>query len=281
MTAKEARRAAVFGGRVVWLTGAASGIGREVALQLAQAGARVHAVDMDAGNLATLEQAAPGGRIVTHVLDVADAAAYGRIIRDLYDSGERIDFLFNNAGVTLLGEAHKVPFEKWRWLLDVNVMGVVNGIAHVYPRMAEQGGGHVVNTASLAGATGYATAAAYTMSKGCILGLSLSLRAEAREHGVKVTVVCPGYVDTNIFRPERVVGATLEQVLEDLPAGMIHPREAAASLLDGVAKGRETVVFPFSSKLWWWVVSWAPAVVGPIQRRFLRAFSPTETLRRR
>jgi NADP-dependent 3-hydroxy acid dehydrogenase YdfG len=232
----------------------------------------VHAIDIDEPALAGVVADTAGGRVIPHTLDVVDAQAYGRLVAEVQQAEDRIDYLFNNAGVTWLGETHKMPFDRWRWLLDVNVMGVVHGIAHIYPWMVRQGGGHIVNTASLAGATGYATAAAYTMSKGTLLGLSLSLRAEAREHGVKVTVVCPGYVETNIFRPERVVGSSLERVLGDLPVGMIPPQQAARCLLDGVAKGKERVVFPFNARLLWWVCAWAPVLTWPLQRRLMRVF---------
>ncbi len=263
-----------FQGKTVLLTGAGSGIGRALALQLLECGAAVHAADLAPAGLDSLAAAAQGsGKLVPRVLDVTDRAEYGRWVADCAAAGP-IDFLFNNAGVTLLGEAHRVPFERWKWLLDINLMGVLNGIMHVYPLMAARGGGHIVSTGSVAGVTGYATASAYTMAKKAVIGMSNSLAAEAAAYGVKVSVVCPGYVNSNIFTQDRVVGANVTEVVKDLPAPMMSPEEAANRYLKGVASGKRTIVFPANAKLLWGIARWAPALLRPIQARLMRKFAP-------
>jgi NADP-dependent 3-hydroxy acid dehydrogenase YdfG len=269
-TDRSIRRA--FEGRVAIVTGAGSGIGLAMARQLAAAGARVHALDRDQGIRAALAAGPGDGGPVAHLLDVTDAAAFGRLVEQIVAAEGGIDFLFNNAGVTLLGEAHKLPFARWRWLLDVNVMGVVHGIAHVYPRMVARGCGQIVNTASIAGVTGYPTAAAYTMSKACILELTRSLRAEARDLGVQVSAACPGYVRTNIFSQERTVGANVTEVLNDLPAPMMDPGVAAAAILRGTARGRATIIFPFSSRLLCLIAVWCPGLLRPLHARLFAQF---------
>ncbi len=262
-----------FEGKTVLLTGAGSGIGRALALQLLDCGALVHAADRDSAGLEALAAAAKGsGELVTRVLDVTDREDYGRWVGDCAARGP-IDFLFNNAGVTLLGEAHKIPFDRWKWLLDINLIGVLNGIMHVYPLMVRQGRGHIVSTASVAGVTGYATAAAYTTAKKAVIGMSNSLAGEAAAYGVKISVVCPGYVNSNIFTQERVVGANVSEVVKDLPAPMMSPEEAAGHYLKGVASGRRTVVFPANAKLLWGIARWAPALLRPIQARLMRKFA--------
>jgi len=262
-----------FGGKVVLVTGAGSGIGRALATQLAAAAATVYAIDRDEQALASLmKEASVPGRLHPVTLDVTDAAGYATTVTAIARDAESIDFLFNNAGVTLLAEAHKLEFWQWKWLLDINVMGVVRGIHHVYPLMVKQGGGHIVNTASIAGSTGYATAAAYTMSKAFVLELSRSLAAEARVHGVRVSVVCPGYVKSNIFSQERVLGAELSTVIKDLPAKMMDADKAAERALSGVARGRHTIVFPLSARLLWYTSHWAPSLLRPVQQRLMRPF---------
>ncbi len=263
----------VFGGKVVLVTGAGSGIGRALAEQLATAGATVYAVDRDEKALGSLaEGMSSPERLRPILLDVTDAKAYAAAVAAIHGEAESIDFLFNNAGVTLLAEAHKLAFSQWKWLLDINCMGVVKGVHHVYPLMIRQGGGHIVNMASIAGSTGYATAAAYTTSKAFVLELSRSLAAEAKAYGVRVSVVCPGYVKSNIFVQERVLGAELSAVLKDLPAAMMSPEKAADMVLRGVARGRQTIVFPLSARLLWYTSHWAPALLRPIQKRLMRPF---------
>lgn len=264
------RLKSAFDGKVALVTGAGSGIGLAITEGLAAAGARVHAVDWEEDALARCKTCA--GDVRGHLLDVSDAAAYQKLVDGIMEDEPGIDFLFNNAGVTLLGEAHKVAFERWKWLLDINVMGVAHGIASVYPRMAERGSGHIINTASIAGGTGYATAAAYTASKACVLEITRSLRVEARGLGVRVSVACPGYVRTRIFRQERTVGADLDSVIGDLPTAMMEPDEAGRRILEAVARGRETIVFPFSARVFWTLAAWAPGLLKPFQRRLMRQF---------
>lgn len=263
-----------FEGKTVLLTGAGSGIGKALALHLLRCGAKVHAADRDAKGLEDLAAEAGGsGTLQPRVLDVTDRADYGQWVGECLQAGGRIDFLFNNAGVTLLGEAHRVPFVRWKWLLDINLMGVLNGVIEVYPVMVKQGHGHIVSTGSVAGVTGYATASAYTMAKKAVIGMSASLAAEAKAYGVKVTVVCPGYVNSNIFTQDRVVGANVNEVIRDLPAPMMSPDEAARLYLKGVASGKRTVVFPANAKLLWAIARWVPFVLLPIQERLMRKFA--------
>ncbi|QJE95176.1 SDR family NAD(P)-dependent oxidoreductase [Luteolibacter luteus] len=263
-----------FDGKTVLLTGAGSGIGRSLAHHLVASGAKVHAADMNAAGLDVLAAEVSGGpgTLVPRVLNVTDRADYGRWVEECVVSSGTLDYLFNNAGVTLLGEAHKVPFERWKWLLDINLMGVLNGVMQVYPVMVKQGRGHIISTGSVAGVTGYATAAAYTTAKKAVIGMSHSLAAEAKAYGVKVTVVCPGYVNSNIFSQDRVVGANVKEVIDDLPAPMMSPDEAARHYLAGVSKGKRTVVFPANAKLLWFLGRWIPIVLRPIQERLMRKF---------
>ena len=180
--------------------------------------------------------------------------------------------LFNNAGVTQLGEAQNIPFGRWKWVLDTNLMGVVHGTNLVYPVMIAQGHGHIVNTASIAGATGYATAAAYTTSKAAIMEFSRSLRAEAKAYGVFVSVACPGYVDSGIFSQDRIIGADRAVVVNDLPVKPMTPEVAANLMLKGVLKRQRNIVFPFSAKVLWTLAHLVPSSLYPFQTKLLRVF---------
>jgi len=262
-----------FEGKTVIVTGAASGIGRALCHLLASAGARVHALDFNAAGLELLAKECPGpGALHTASLDVRDRQAYAAVIEGVQKVSQSIDFLFNNAGVTQLGEAQNIPFDRWKWVLDINLMGVINGTLLVYPIMIAQGRGHIVNTASVAGATGYATAAAYTASKAAVLEFTRSLRAEAKAYGVKVSAACPGYVNSAIFTQDRIVGADCDEMIADLPVKMMTPDEAAAGFLKGVVAGKDTIVFPFTAQFLWGLACWTPSLTAPFQKRFLRVF---------
>lgn len=262
-----------FEGRAVVVTGAASGIGRALCRLLLLSGATVHAIDFNKAGLELLMKESPGpGTLHIASLDVCDRAAYALVIEGVQKISKSIDFLFNNAGVTQLGEAQKIPFERWKWVLDINLMGVINGSLLVYPIMIAQGKGHIINTASVAGATGYATAAAYTASKAAVLEFTRSLRAEAKTYGVKISAACPGYVSSGIFTQDRIVGADCDAMIRDLPVKMMTPEEAAAGFLKGVISRKNTIVFPFSARCLWSMSCWAPSLIAPFQKRFLRVF---------
>ena len=262
-----------FEGSTVILTGAASGIGRALVLLLSRCGATIHALDRNEEGLAgLLEENDGSGSIHTNTVDVSDFESYSKAVETIFGVSGSVDFLFNNAGVTMLGEAYEMPFERWKWLLDINLMGTVNGTRLIYPKMIDQGYGHIVCTASIAGATGYATAAAYTASKAGGLEFARSLRAEAKHRGVTVSVACPGYVDSAIFSQDRIIGVEREAMIRDLPVRMMSTETAAWHYLRGVAKRKKTIVFPFSAKFLWHLSNWAPFAMTPFHKKFLRAF---------
>ena len=264
-----------FEGKTVVLTGAASGIGRSLAIQLRLCGAEVYALDLNAEGLNSLAEESKGpGKIHVKVIDISDFDAYANLVDSILRDSPKIDYLFNNAGVTLLGELQNLPFEKTKALLNINLMGTIYGTQLIYPNMIKNMQGYIVNTASIAGSTGYATACAYSASKTAVLEFSRSLRAEARQYGVKVSVVCPGYVDSSIFTQDRVYGADCEAMVKDLPVKMMTPDFAANQFLRGVAKNKKTIIFPVSAKFLWYLSCWSPSLLGVFQRRFLRTFRP-------
>jgi NAD(P)-dependent dehydrogenase (short-subunit alcohol dehydrogenase family) len=192
-----------FAGRQAIVTGAGSGIGAALCRALAAAGAQVMCTDVD-GDAAARTAASLGAS--SGRLDVTDAAAVQDCVDEVVDRAGRLDLMFNNAGIAWGGDTELLTLEQWNAIIDVNVRGVVHGVAAAYPQMVKQGHGHIVNTASMAGLTAAGQITSYVMSKHAVVGLSLALRSEAAGRGVGVLAVCPGAVETPILDKGAVGG---------------------------------------------------------------------------
>ncbi|MGW1072360.1 SDR family oxidoreductase [Streptomyces sp. NPDC002537] len=207
--------AQAFGGRLVLVTGAASGIGRATAFAFAEAGARVVAVDRDPeGAIRTAEMARLIGAPEAwgECVDVADEQAMEKLAAKVAAEYGVVDVLVNNAGIGLGGSFMDTSTEDWRRVLDVNLWGVIHGCRTFGRQMAERGqGGHIVNTASAAAFQPSKALAAYATSKAAVLMLSESLRAELAGQGIGVTAICPGVINTNITRTSRFAGVPEEE----------------------------------------------------------------------
>ncbi len=184
------------------VTGAASGIGKALSRALVLRGATVVLADVDeAGAKAAADDmaAGPPGRASGVGLDVTDAEAVATLVERTADDHGHLDFMFNNAGIGIVGQVHELTLAHWNRAIDVNLRGVVHGVVAAYPVMIGQGSGHIVNTASLAGLLPSPMLTPYGMTKHGVVGLSTSLRMEAAVHGVRVSVVCPGVIDTPLL----------------------------------------------------------------------------------
>jgi NAD(P)-dependent dehydrogenase (short-subunit alcohol dehydrogenase family) len=214
-------------GQVAVVTGAASGIGRALADAFAARSLHVVAADVERAALeaAAAEIRGTGAEVLAVPVDVTDAAALLRLRDVVLDRFGRVDVLCNNAGVV----GPRVPtwqhrLEDWTWVVDVNLWGVVHGLAAFLPVMVEASRGHIVNTASIAGLVPVRGNAPYAATKYAVVGLTETLQVELAEHApdVHVTVLCPGPVATRIFEAERNRPAALR-----VPAGTSPPLPAA------------------------------------------------------
>jgi NAD(P)-dependent dehydrogenase (short-subunit alcohol dehydrogenase family) len=232
--------------RVVVITGAGSGIGRATALRFAREGARLHLVDIDeaAVEAARGEALAVGAPAVeAHVANCADAAAVEALAAAVVAAEGRVDVLHNNAGVCFIGPMEQQSLADWKWLLDVDLWGVINGIHAFLPQMIRQGGGHIVNTASMAGLMGLPMVAAYSTAKHAVVGLSESLNIELGVHGIRVTAICPGSVRTNVMRNARfsLGGGAREGMIRSLGFTPTTPDHVARQVVDAVKRDRGLV----------------------------------------
>lgn len=204
-----------FGGQLVLVTGAASGIGRATAFAFAEAGARVVAVDRDAEGVArTAEMAGLIGapRAWAETVDVSDEEAMEKLAGKVATECGTVDVLVNNAGIGLSGSFLDTTSEDWKKVLDVNLWGVIHGCRIFGGQMAARGqGGHIVNIASAAAYQPSRALPAYSTSKAAVLMLSECLRAELAGQGIGVTAICPGFVNTNITATARFTGVSAEE----------------------------------------------------------------------
>jgi len=193
-------------GSVVVLTGAASGMGAELAVQLAQKGAHLALVDRnEAGLAATVARATREGvKITTHVLDIADAAAVSSFPDLVQAAHGRVNVLINNAGVALVGTFEQASLTDFEWLMNINFWGAVRLTHGFLPLLRREPAAQIVLLSSVFGIIGPPGQTAYAASKFALRGFGESLRHELGETGIGVTIVHPGGIDTNIARAARV-----------------------------------------------------------------------------
>jgi NAD(P)-dependent dehydrogenase (short-subunit alcohol dehydrogenase family) len=169
--------------------------------------------------------------------------------------------MVNNAGVSPApGDGGLWPVEEWHRVVGVNLMGVVHGVNAAYPRMRARGSGVILNTASLAGLVPGAGLGPYGATKHAVVGLSLGLRADAAPYGVRVTALCPGWVDTPMLDSVGPDGRPVREDLAEFGIGdPVPPAEVAAAALDGLRRNLPLVVVPKGARQAWWAQRFAPA----------------------
>ncbi len=275
-----------FAGKWVAITGAGSGIGRATALRFARAGARLALADLrDEALPAVAAQArALGAPEVRHQhVDVSSSESVAAWAAALRDQGlPAVDVLINNAGVGLSGGILDTTLDDWKWVMSINVFGVIHGCHHFAPAMVARGqGGHIVNIASLAGLWASPQLGAYATSKFAVVGYSEALREELRPHRIAVTTICPGIVATSIVDNSRVRGHAagaddFKQKANKLYQQRQYTPEKVAESIFAATLGRKSTV-PVAPEAWlgWFV----KRVAGDVGARLLSTLSKAASAR--
>jgi NAD(P)-dependent dehydrogenase (short-subunit alcohol dehydrogenase family) len=263
-----------FQDKIAIVTGGGSGIGRSICIYLAERGAHVVAADRNpeaAEETVALIRSA-GGSAETQRVDVADQQEVESLIHGAASRHGRIDYLFNNAGIGINGEFQDLTMEHLQSVMQVNFWGTIYGCRSVYPIMQKQGSGHIVNTASLAGLIPGGLTSIYSASKHAVVGFSLTLRAEARQYGVRVSTLCPGYMRTNIQKNTENVSAYMNsEKNRQMNAEMKFPtpEECINRMMRGVRRNRGIIVTPLKHKIYWWLHRIAPEFIPNMFHRII------------
>lgn len=223
---------------VAVITGAGSGIGRATALSLARRGSRIVVTDVDEPRAATVaaEIVATGGTAIAIACDVARLHDL-EVVRDAaIERFGQVDVVMNNVGVMALGPVELIPLDEWLRVIDVNLVGIVRSNLVFLPLLLQQGRGHVVNTASLAGLLPYGyDRLPYTTTKHAVVGLSESLALYLRPKGIGVSCLCPAGVATNIMEQIRVFGSPTTPRSPSLP--VVDADVVGELVADAITKG--------------------------------------------
>jgi NAD(P)-dependent dehydrogenase (short-subunit alcohol dehydrogenase family) len=261
-----------FAGRSAIVTGGGSGVGAALVRRLVAEGAHVVVGDLDPAAAERTASAAEGpGSARARALDVRDAEAVAGAVAEVVADRGAIDLMFNNAGITFGGETHELTLDHWNAIIDVNIRGVVHGVAAAYPVMVEQGSGHIVNTASMGGLMAAGLITSYVMTKHAVVGLTLALRTEAAAHGVGVTALCPAAVETPML-DKGELGRFRGRDYYLKGQGIRHPLDPdvfARQSLAAVAANRPLLVTPFAARAAWRLGRLSPGLVSRAGTRFV------------
>ena len=263
-------------GKTALVTGAASGIGRETALAFARRGADLFLCDIDETGLAETERRALelGREVLCRRVDVASPEEMGAFAGAVHERAQAVDILVNNAGVGIAGGFLHTSLEDWEWILGINLKGVIHGCHFFAPAMVKRGGGgHIVNVSSMAGYLASETLAAYTTTKFGVLGLSEALRDELARHGIGVTAVCPGIINTPITDNVRMRGPVMDrpdarpELIEIYQRRNYGPDRVASNILKAIARNRAVAPISAEARVAYYLTRFAPGLVRWINRK--------------
>lgn len=260
-------------GKLVLVTGAASGIGRATALEFSRQGAVLALVDIDEEGLEALssEIERSGGESFSFKTDLRDPDDVEALKVKVLDARGVPDVLMNAAGVAIVCCVEKISIEDWEWVLDLNLTAYIRVIHAFIGEMFARGSGHVVNVASAAGLFAVPYQAPYNTSKHAVVGLTDSIRQEGARHGVGATVVCPGAILTPIIGSARLLEFS-DAATEEVKRIAASPEKLACAIVNGVRKNKSMVIYPPWIKLFYWLKRLSLKLADIVGKLVARAF---------
>jgi NAD(P)-dependent dehydrogenase (short-subunit alcohol dehydrogenase family) len=263
----------VIGGKLAVVTGAASGIGRGTAIELARRGARLAISDLDRAGLAETAKRieAAGGTVTTYLVDVADRDAVYAFAQEVESLGGA-DIVVNNAGVAQIARVDELSYEDFEWVMNIDFWGMVYGTKAFLPQLQKKDEGHIVNVSSIFGIVSVPSQAAYNSAKFAIRGFTEALRHEMKGTRIKISCVHPGGIKTNIVRNARFLQSTQATAREEAVSGfdklaMTTPEKAGQIIVNGIAKNKPRILIGIDAKIIDLLQRLLPASYGKIMFR--------------
>lgn len=260
-------------GKVAVVTGAGSGIGRALAVELGRRGARVAISDIDATAVEATRALCGDAEVRAYKLDVSSVEEFSSHAEEVLQDFGTVHLVFNNAGATLIGTLEHTEVAEIDWLLGINLRGVIVGTKAFLPTMLAQREGWIINISSIFGLVGYGGQSAYNVSKFGVRGLTEALWSELEGTGVNAVVVHPGAISTNIERAARHT-INADQVEADLAAKtgtmLVTPPEVVASdILNGIEKGRRRIITGKYARSIFWLARLVPNRYPGVMKRLV------------
>ncbi|MGI0153752.1 SDR family oxidoreductase [Pseudidiomarina sp. WS423] len=245
----------------IFITGGASGLGYALALICAKGGWRVCIADRDVERgeavLGSLQKIQP--QTIFMPCDVTQFDDLNAAATKLQEIWGGVDVVVNNAGVAQVGSISDTPLSDWQWIMDINLMGVVRGCKVFTPLFQQQGHGHFINVASMAGLLDVPNMSAYNASKAAVVSLSETLQNELKPHNIAVTVVCPSFFRTNLGQGMRSTITGMQSKLDKLMAGSkLNAADIARQIMRALDKKKSHVLPHRQGRIAWYAKRWLP-----------------------
>lgn len=269
-----------FPGKRAFITGGASGLGRAMAAELAGGGWTLGLLDLAAPRLeaTAAELAAAGGKVRTYAGDVTDEAFVGASVRDFAQQAGGLDVLVNNAGVAVAGPVDGVSAADWRWITNINLLGVAWGCHAAVTHMRAAGTGLVLNIASSAGFAAAPKMSPYNATKAAVIALTETMAAELQDTGIQASVAMPGFFQTNLLASMRAPAEEAAMAQRLMGGSGLDAAQAARDILTAAGRGDLHIVWPKDYRLAWrlkrFFPGWFVRRIGSLRDRQLARSSP-------
>lgn len=263
--------------QTIVVTGASSGIGRELAIQLAAPEREIWLIGRDSARLEEVAGKVRDGGGVPHAvpLDLSDLDAAAVFLTKNFPSGKRVDAVYLAAAVTMFGEVKDTLGEDWQRIYRTNLLSPVQWTLHFYGNMVREKSGRIVTISSLAAYAGYPTAVAYATMKAGLLGLFRSLVYEGKAHNVGIYLASPGYVDTPIYKSAVFRNTSYEEIMRQIKGlgfRILPAEETARIILRAVARGEHQFALPSYASLMKWAAPRFPLLIDLVHARIIKGF---------